>query len=175
MGQYYLRETRLAPISKYELKMGWKIPAFLIDGMNSDLPGQVCAQVREDVYDSASGKYLLIPQGAKICGTYDSQIAVGQKRFLTVWNRIIFDDSSSLNLSGMPGADQAGYAGFDADVDNHYLRIYTSALMLSFVSAGVQISQPQQSSTNGPPTAAQTAAGALGQQLGQGPGWLCRI
>lgn len=166
-GQFYLRETRLAPISKYELKMGWKIPAFLIDGMNSDLPGQVCAQVREDVYDSATSKYLLIPQGAKVCGTYDSQIAVGQKRFLTVWSRIIFDDSSSLTLGGMPGADQAGYAGFDADVDNHYFRIYTSALMLSVVSAGVQISQPQQSSTNGPPTAAQTAAGALGQQLGQ--------
>lgn len=166
-GQYYLRETRQRPISKYELKMGWKIPAFLLDGINSDLPGQVCAQVRETVYDSATGKYPLIPQGAKVCGTYDSQIAVGQKRILMVWNRIIFDDSSSLTLGGMPGADQAGYAGFDAEVDNHYFRVFTSALMMSVISAGVQISQPQQTNTNGSPTAGQTAAGALGQQLGQ--------
>lgn len=166
-GQYYLRETRQRPISKYEVKMGWKIPAFLLDGINSDLPGQVCAQVRETVYDSATGKYPLIPQGAKVCGTYDSQIAVGQKRILMVWNRIIFDDSSSLTLGGMPGADQAGYAGFDAEVDNHYFKVFTSALMMSVISAGVQLSQPQQTNTNGSPTAGQTAAGALGQQLGQ--------
>lgn len=165
--QYYLPATRQAPLSKYELKMGWKIPAFLIDGINSDLPGKVCAQVRENVYDSATGKYLLIPQGTKVCGTYDSQIAMGQTRILMVWDRLIFDDGSSLALAGMPGADQAGYAGFDAEVDNHYFRVFSSALLMSLVSAGTQISQTQAASSNGGPTAAQTAAGALGQQLGQ--------
>lgn len=165
--QYYLKETRQSPISKYELKMGWKIPAFLIDGINSDLPGQVCAQVRENVYDSATGMHLLIPQGAKVCGTYDSQIAVGQKRILMAWNRIMFDDGSTLALAGMPGADQAGYAGFDAEVDNHYFKVFTSALMMSVISAGIQLSQPQQSSQGGQPTASQTAAAAVGQQVGQ--------
>ena len=164
---YYLPATRQAPLSKYELKMGWKIPAFLIDGINSDLPGKVCAQVRENVYDSATGKYLLIPQGAKVCGTYDSQVALGQTRILMVWDRLIFDDGSSLVLAGMPGTDQAGHAGFDAEVDNHYFRVLTSALLMSVVSAGMQISQPPQGNSNGPATPAQTAAGALGQQLGQ--------
>lgn len=166
--QYYLRETRQAALSKYEVKMGWKIPAFLIDGLNSDLPGQVCAQVRENVYDTATGKYLLIPQGTKVCGTYDSQIAVGQERALMVWNRLIFDDGSSLSLNGMPGADQAGYAGFDAEVDNHYLRVFTSAALLSVITAGVTFSQPQQAAgNNSAPNASQTLSSALGQQLGQ--------
>ncbi|MFC6523163.1 TrbI/VirB10 family protein [Undibacterium arcticum] len=166
-GQYYLKEAKQAPVSKYEIKMGWKIPAFLIDGINSDLPGQVCAQVRENVYDTATGKYLLVPQGAKVCGSYDSQIAVGQNRILMVWNRIIFSDGSSLALDGMPGADQAGYAGFDAEVDNHYFKVFSAAAMLSIISAGVQLSQPQQASTNGVPNTNQTVAAALGQQLGQ--------
>ncbi len=164
---YYLPATRQAALSKYELKMGWKIPAFLIDGINADLPGKVCAQVRENVYDSATGKYLLIPQGAKVCGTYDSQVALGQTRILMVWDRLIFDDGSSLVLAGMPGTDQAGHAGFEAEVDNHYFRVLTSALLMSVVSAGMQISQPQQGNSNGPATPAQTAAAALGQQLGQ--------
>jgi type IV secretory pathway VirB10-like protein len=166
--QFYLRETRQAPVSKYEIKMGWKIPAFLIDGLNSDLPGQVCAQVRENVYDTATGKYLLIPQGAKVCGTYDSQVAMGQERALMVWNRIMFDDGSSLSLNGMPGADQAGYAGFEAEVDNHYVRVFTSAALLSVITAGVTFSQPQQSGGNNSAlNASQTLSSALGQQLGQ--------
>lgn len=168
VGQYYLKETKQSPLGKYELKMGWKIPAMLIDGIDSDLPGQTCAQVRENVFDSATGKYLLIPQGTKVCGSYDSQVAVGQTRLLMVWNRLVFEDGSTLNLQGMPGTDQAGYAGFDAEVDNHYVKVFTSAGMLSLFSAGVQLSQPKQSgNTNAAPTTGQIAAGALGQQLGQ--------
>lgn len=169
-GQYYLKESKQSPLGKYELKMGWKIPAMLIDGINSDLPGQTCAQVRENVFDSATGKYLLIPQGTKVCGTYDSQVAVGQVRILMVWNRLMFEDGSSISLQGMPGTDQAGYAGFDAEVDNHYVKVFTGASMLALISAGVQLSQPRQAATatgTAAPTIGQTAAGALGQQLGQ--------
>lgn len=166
-AEFYLKEKKQAPHSPYELKMGWKIPAFLIDGLNSDLPGQTCAQVRENVFDSISGKYLLIPQGTKVCGTYDSQVAMGQERILMVWNRLIFEDGSSINLQGMPGTDQAGYAGFDADVDNHYVKLFGGALMMSLISAGVQLSQPQQSGNTAAPSASQVGAAALGQQLGQ--------
>lgn len=164
----YLQEVKRPPIGKYEIKAGWLIPAVLESGVNSDLPGQVCARVRENVYDTRVGKYLLVPQGTKACGVYDSQVAMGQTRILLVWNRLIFEDGSSISLHGMPGADQAGYAGFDGDVDNHYVRIFGSAIMMTIISAGAQLSQPQQStSTNTAPSTGQTISAALGQQLGQ--------
>lgn len=164
----YLKEVKRSPVSKYEVKAGWLIPAVLESGINSDLPGQVCARVRENVYDTRTGKYLLIPQGTKACGVYDSQVAMGQTRILLVWNRLIFEDGSSINLQGMPGADQAGYAGFDGNVDNHYMRIFGSAILMTAISAGAQLSQPQQSTnTNTAPSTGQTLSAALGQQLGQ--------
>lgn len=164
----YLKELKRSPISKYEIKAGWLIPAVLESGINSDLPGQVCARVRENVYDTRSGQYLLIPQGTKTCGHYDSQIAVGQTRLLLAWDRLIFPDGSSISLQGMPGADQAGYAGFDGDVDNHYLRVFGGAVLMTLISAGAQLSQPQQTTgSTMAPSMGQTIAGALGQQLGQ--------
>lgn len=164
----YLKEVKRAPVSKYEIKTGWAIPAVLESGINSDLPGQVCARVRENVHDSRTGLYLLIPQGTKACGHYDSQIAVGQTRLLLAWNRLIFEDGSSISLQGMPGTDQAGYAGFDGDVDNHYLRLFGGAVMMTIISASAQLSQPKQTaSTVAAPTMGQTMAGALGQQLGE--------
>lgn len=166
--QTYLKEAKRPALSPYELKAGWAIPAALGCGINSDLPGQICGQVRENVYDSTTGRYLLIPQGTRLIGTYDSQVAVGQERILAVWNRLIFPDGSSISLQGMPGANQAGYAGFDADVDNHYIKVFGGAIMLSMITAGVQLSQPQQSAnSNSAPSTQQTIAGALGQQLGQ--------
>jgi len=166
--QTYLKEAKQPALSRYEVKAGWVIPAALECGINSDLPGQICARVRESVYDSTTGRHLLIPQGTKLIGTYDSQIAYGQERLLAVWNRLIFPDGSSISLQGMPGADQAGYAGFDADVDNHYFKVFGGAILLSVISAGAQLSQPQQSAgTNGAPSAQQTMSAALGQQLGQ--------
>lgn len=167
-GSTYLQDTLQKPIGKYELKAGWNIPMVLECGINSDLPGQTCARVVENVYDSATGRFLLIPQGTKAVGTYDSRIAVGQSRLLVVWSRLIFPDGSSFVLQGMPGTDSAGNAGFDGDVNNHYGRIFIGAAALSLISAGVQLSQPQQSATaNTAPSTQQTLAGALGQQLGQ--------
>lgn len=167
LPEVYLKEVRTRAASPYQINAGWKIPAVLECGLNSDLPGMACARVREEVRDSATGQYVLIPPGTAIIGTYDSQVAVGQERVLVVWNRLIFPDGSSMSLQGMPGSDQAGNAGFGADVDNHYMKAFTGAILTSMVGAGIQLSQPQQSANNNQaPSVGQTMAGSLGQQLG---------
>jgi len=163
----YLRSTRTAPLGKYELKMGWDIPAILEQGINSDLPGEVKALVRSNVYDTPTGKYLLIPQGSRLVGIYDSQIAYGQKRLQVIWTRIIYPDGSSINLDGMMGEDIEGMSGFHDQVDNHYKRLIGSALLISAFTAGIELSQRQNTSLLTVPTAGQTVSSALGQQLGQ--------
>ncbi len=162
----YLLHAVMKPLSPYEMKAGTIIPAVMVLGINSDLPGEIIAQVRENVFDTATGQYLLIPQGSRLVGRYDNGVTYGQDRVLVVWNRIIFPDASSLNLGNMAGADQSGYAGFSDQVNNHYMRIFGAATMMSLLTAGVQLSQPQ--AANGENiTPGQTVAGALGQQFGQ--------
>lgn len=166
-AETYLSHTRESAMSPYEVKAGTIIPGVMIGGINSDLPGQIIAQVRESVYDSATGKYLLIPAGSRLIGTYDSSVTMGQRRVLVAWTRIIYPDSSSVSLDVMPGADQSGYAGFNDQVDNHYARIFGNALMLSVFAAGVQLSQPQERDTIGGYSSQQIMAAELGRQLGQ--------
>lgn len=169
----YLQQSMQKPVAPFELKAGWNIPMVLECGINSDLPGQTCARVTENVFDTATGRHLLIPQGTKAIGAYDSRIAFGQSRLLIAWSRLIFPDGSSFVLEGMPGTDSAGNAGFDGDVNNHYGRLFLGAAMLSVISAGAQLSQPQQSQTgNNAPSAQQTIAAAMGQQLAQVSGAL---
>jgi len=163
----YLKSTRTPPIGKYEVKMGWDIPAILEQGINSDLPGEVKALVRSNVYDTATGKYLLIPQGSRLVGVYDSQITYAQNRLQVIWTRIIYPDGSSINLDGMVGQDIQGMAGFHDKVDNHYKRLIGSALLTSAFAAGIELSQRQNSSLLTTPTAGQTASAAVGQQLGE--------
>ena len=163
----YLTATREAALSAYEIKMGTVIPAIMISGINSDLPGEVIAQVSQDVWDSATGRYLLIPQGSRLVGVYDSHVMFGQNRVLLAWTRINFPDASSIDLGNMSGADQAGYAGFSDKVNNHYTKIFGSALLMSIISAGVQLSQPQQTGVNSQQTASQTASAAMAQELGK--------
>ena len=163
----YLPNTREPAASPFEIRAGTVIPAVMVGGVDSDLPGQILGQVRENVYDTATGHYLLIPQGAKLVGTYDNRVTYGQSRVLVVWNRIIFPDGSSLDINGMPGADQGGYAGFYDEVNNHYIRVFGSALLLSLFSAGIQLSQPQPNANgNNVYSSQQMIAGAIGQQLG---------
>lgn len=159
--------SRVDEGSQYTLTAGTVIPAVLVAGMNSDLPGQVLAQVSENVYDGATGARVLVPQGAKLLGTYNASIATGQQRLFAVWTRVLYPDGSTLELGDMPGADQAGAAGFRDRVDNHYGQTFGSAILLSLFGAGVQLSQPRQSSVFAPPTNGQIAAGALGQQVGE--------
>ena len=153
--------------SPYRVAEGTLIPAVLTAGINSDLPGQTTALVRRNVYDSRTGRFLLIPQGSRLVGEYDSRVAFGQKRVLVAWNRLIFPDGRSLDLAGMPGVDLAAAAGLRDRVDNHFVRTFGSALLLAAVSAGVQLSQPDDRSFGTNPSASQVAAAALGQELGR--------
>ena len=133
--QGYLAHFVQQPLSPYELKKGSVIPATMITGVNSDLPGRMIAQVNQNVFDSATGRYLLIPQGSRLFGRYDAGVTYGQERVLVVWTDVTFPDGSTLHLGGMAGSDQAGYGGFADRIDNHELRTYGSAILLSLVGA----------------------------------------
>ncbi|MGH7364724.1 MAG: TrbI/VirB10 family protein, partial [Candidatus Methylomirabilales bacterium] len=155
-------------VSPYEVKAGTIIPGVMLTGINSDLPGQITAQVREQVFDTVTGQYLLIPQGTRLVGLYDHQVVYAQQRVLISWKRLIFPNGASLSLrEGMPGTDALGAAGFADQVNNHYLRIFGNALLLSVITAGVQLSQiPQFGRDFEGPTAGNVLGAAVGQQLG---------
>lgn len=161
----YLMNRKQGPRSPYELQMGTVIPGVLISGINSDLPGLVIGQVSQDVYDSATGKICLIKQGTRVTGTYDDMVAVGQDSAMLAWNWLNFTDGKSLNIGGMGGADQGGYSGFRDQVDNHYGRVFGSAVMLSLVGTGAQLSSGKSTSTVAGPQ--DVMAQNLGQQISQ--------
>jgi type IV secretory pathway VirB10-like protein len=127
------------PASQFVLQAGGVVPASLITGLRSDLPGQVTAQVTEDVYDSPTGKFLLIPQGARLVGQYDAQIAFGQSRALLVWNRLIMPNGKSIVLERQPGADTEGYAGLEDEVDNHWDVLFKAAILSTLLSVGSEV------------------------------------
>lgn len=128
-----------APASPYVLQAGAVIPAALLTGIRSDLPGQVTAQVTENVYDSPTGKIRLIPQGARLVGQYDAQIAFGQTRALLVWTRLIMPNGRSIVLERQPGADAEGYAGLEDDVDNHWGTLFKAAILSTLLSIGSEV------------------------------------
>jgi type IV secretion system protein VirB10 len=154
----------------FELKTGTVIPGIMVSGINSDLPGSLIAQVSQNVYDTATGQDLLLPQGSKLFGVYDSRVVYGQSRVLIAWNRVIFPDGSSVTLGAMPGTDIAGYAGFKDKIDNHYLRIFGSAVLMSLVSGGMSyaVDQVSNTSSDSDSTSVQDEmTAALAAQLGQ--------
>lgn len=163
----YLPHTRVPALAATEVKAGTVIPGVMIGGINSDLPGQIIGQVRQNVYDTATGNHLLIPAGARLIGSYDSRVTMGQRRVLVAWNRVIFPDGSSVALDTMPGADVSGFAGFNDKVNNHYWRIFGNAFMLSLFSAGIQLSQPDPGPNAGMYDSQQILAAEIGRQLGQ--------
>lgn len=132
----YLDEKIEEPRSPYQIMAGSILPAVMISGINSDLPGDLIAQVRENVYDTITGNYLLVPQGSRLFGSYDSGIVFGQDRVLFGWNRIVFPNGASMVLRGMAGVDSAGYAGLADTVNNHYMRLTGAVLMSAFLSVG---------------------------------------
>ncbi|CDX11971.1 conjugal transfer protein TraI [Mesorhizobium sp. LCM 4577] len=134
------------PVSPYVLQAGAVIPAALITGIRSDLPGQISAQVTENVYDSPTGRSLLIPQGTRIVGQYDSGIGSGQRRVLLVWNRLIFPDGRSIVLERQPGADAQGYAGLEDAVDYHWGELFKAAVLSTVLSVGAQAGSSDQDS-----------------------------
>jgi type IV secretion system protein VirB10 len=156
------------PRTAFELRAGFVVPATLISGINSDLPGQIVAQVAQNVYDTPTGRYLLLPQGSRLIGSYSSDVAYGQARVLVAWQRIVFPDGKAMDIGAMPGADGAGHAGFSDKTNNHYFRLFGSALLMSAVTAGITYSQRQNdNSYRNAPTASSALSEALGQQLGQ--------
>ena len=137
------------PASPYQVMAGTIIPAALVTGMNSDLPGQVIANVTEAVYDTATGRFLLIPQGSRLIGRYDSKVSFGQRRVLLVWTRLILPDTSSISLDRLPGIDPAGYAGLEDGVDWHWDRIFAGAALSTLLGVGAELAAPDRSGSDG--------------------------
>lgn len=145
----YLPKSVVPQMSPYELKRGSVIPTTLVTGINSDLPGRITAQVSQNVYDSATGRHLLIPQGSKLFGRYDSNVSFGQNRVLVIWTDIIFPNGSTLQIGGMAGTDAAGYGGFTDKVDNHLLQTFGSAILVALIGAGTEMMLPQDNNSTG--------------------------
>lgn len=160
--------SRQKAFGPYVISAGWDIPATLEQRMNSDLPGDVRGIVRENVYDSATGRHLLIPQGSRVVGSYNSHVAYGQSGLQVVWTRLIYPDGSSIELGGLNGQDVAGISGFRDKVDNHYARLLGFALLTSGFAAGIQLSQgTSQPVSELSITPMQAASQAVSQQVGQ--------
>lgn len=169
-ARWHLNSKLQNPSTPYELRAGNVIPGVMVSAIRSDLPGQIIGQVSHNVYDTATGKYLLIPQGTKLLGLYSSDVSFGQDTLLVAWQRLTFPDGRALDIGSMPGTDSAGMAGFRDQVDNHYIKIFGSAMLMSGIVGGITYSQSQNQATNGlyaQPTAGSVLSQALGQQLGE--------
>ncbi|HBN9689376.1 MULTISPECIES: TrbI/VirB10 family protein [Pseudomonas] len=131
------------PASPYQVMAGTVIAGALVTGIKSDLPGDVIGTVTEPVYDTATGKHLLIPQGSRILGRYNSQVSYGQSRVQVMWNRIILPDTSSLTLDNLVGTDPAGYAGLEDGVDWHWDRVFAGAALTTLLGVGAELAAPE--------------------------------
>jgi type IV secretion system protein VirB10 len=148
------------------LPAGTVVPALLLTEVNSDLPGPLMAQVSRDVYDLAQ-RGVVLARGARLLGRYENQVAVGQRRLLVAWTRLQLLDGTLIELPGLPGADRGGAAGLPARVENHLLRVFGDAVLLSLLSVGADLSQPPSRSLVVTPSAGSVAAAAVGQQLAE--------
>lgn len=168
-SQWQLAHRRVQG-SPYELKTGSVIPCLMISGIDSDLPGPISGQVSQDIYDTATGNFKIIPRGSRVHGLYDSRIVAGQERVLVAWNRIVFPDGSSITLGAMHGADMGGYAGFHGEVDNHYWKVFSQAALMSFISGGAAYAMDSTTSgdrNNDNPSVLNSFGGALASQMNQ--------
>jgi type IV secretion system protein VirB10 len=158
------------PRSPYQLMAGAVIPAALLTRIRSDLPGQVIATVTEHVYDSVAGRFLLVPQGSRLLGQYDSQIAYGQRRLLLVWTRLIRPDGSSLVLDRLPATDVTGQAGLEDRVDWHPGRLFAGAALSTLIGVGAELAAPDSADADGrivvaTRDSAQETVNQVGQQI----------
>jgi type IV secretion system protein VirB10 len=151
----------------HEVTAGSVIPAVMLTGINSDLPGTIVAQTRENVYSTYDYRTLLIPAGSRLVGTYSSDIVTGQERLLVAWNELIFPSGRRIALGGMQGADEMGRAGFKDEVHTHFWRTWGNALLVSMLGVGVQRAQPANANQNNTPTAAQQSAAAVMNSLNE--------
>ncbi|MDA4848788.1 TrbI/VirB10 family protein [Hoeflea poritis] len=176
------------PASPYQIMAGTIIPASLVTGINSDLPGQIIAQVTENVHDTVTGQHLLIPQGTRVIGNYDSVIAFGQSRALVVWRRLILPDGSSIVIENLPATDTAGYAGLEDKVNFHTWRLLKGVSLSTLLGVGTELTfgNGESDLVTAIRESAQDNANQTGQSLTQRnlniqptitirPGWPLRI
>jgi type IV secretion system protein VirB10 len=136
------------PASPFVIQAGTIIPAALITGIRSDLPGQITAQVTESIFDSPTGRIKLVPQGARLIGVYDSQVAFGQSRVLLVWTRLIMPNGRSIVLERQQGADAGGYSGLEDEVDNHWAELVKAALLSTLLGVGAELGSGADTGSN---------------------------
>ena len=154
------------PVSPYQLMAGTVIPATLLTGVNSDLPGQVIAQVTSPVYDTVTGETVLVPQGARLIGRYDSVIAFGQSRALLVWSRIVMPDGSSVRIDNLAGVDARGYAGLEDKVDYHSWKLLQGALLSTLLGVGSELASDDEGDiARALRRSAQSGANEAGQEI----------
>ncbi|MEY9557692.1 IncP-type conjugal transfer protein TrbI [Sinorhizobium fredii] len=163
----YLPNRVVPQMSVYELKRGSVIPATLITGLNSDLPGRITAQVSQNVYDSATGYRLLIPQGAKLFGRYDSKVSFGQERVLVVWTDLIFPKWIDPADWRYAGTDAEGYGGFKDKVDRHLWRTWSSAALIALIGTGIDMSMPESSTLATQDTASDAVRRNFAESFGR--------
>jgi len=163
----YLKYTRTPPLSRFEIQAGWEIPAALEQGLNSDLPGELKALVMSNVYDTATGQYLLIPQGARLVGAYNSRVGYGQSGVQVAWQRVIFPDGSSIDLGGMAGLDAQGNAGLRDSVDHHYKQLLGFAVLTSMFDAALAATQSRQQSVLVAAGIGQETESSAGREVSQ--------
>lgn len=163
----YLPNGVVPQRSRYELKRGSVIPATMITGINSDLPGRISAQVSQNVFDSATGRLLLIPQGSKLFGRYDSKVSYGQNRVLVVWSDLVFPNGATLQIGNMAGTDAEGYGGFEDEVDHHYFRTFGSAILVALIGTGIDMAVPQSSTLATQSTASDAARRNFAESFGR--------
>ncbi len=163
----YIATGARSPISTYEVHEGTVIPALLMVAINSDLPGLIMAQVSQNVYDSRTQRVVLIPKGTRLIGTYNDQVAVGQDRLMLAWTRMIFPDGRSITLPGLQAGDERGASGLRDQVDNHYFRVFSNAILVSLISAAVGSTTPPEAQGPIYPGQAQTPEQAFRISLSQ--------
>ena len=154
-------------LGKYEVKAGWLIPAVLEQQLNSDLPGLIRALVRENVYDTVTGSYILIPAGSTLVGIYNSHVGYGQKALQAVWRRVIFPDGSSLSLGGFEGDDSEGAAGFRDQVDSHWGRIFSGPCLRLYLLRESRLARGKIPRFSRSPAMGNRLGKRSGQQVGQ--------
>ena len=158
--RFYQTNFLVEQLSEFELKAGDFIPATLQTGINSDLPSKVIvAVVSENVRDTISGKHILIPQGTRVIGTYDSSVTFGQERLLVVWQRLIFPDGKSIGLDNMQGVDLSGKAGITGEIDNHFGTLLKGVVLSSIMGSAAAIVTDRKNDWRG------AAAEGAGEQI----------
>jgi type IV secretion system protein TrbI len=163
----YLPESLKAKMGEFELTAGSVIPAVMLSGINSDLPGTIVAQTRQTVYATNEPGAVVIPQGSRLIGRYSADVAYGQSRVLAAWDELILPNGARISLRGMAAADGQGQSGIEDQVDNHFWKTWSSALLVSFLGVAAQQSQPQNQGIYNTPTAAAQATAAAVNSLSE--------